>query len=65
MHLHGSNKGIESHLKELLKEMKEFKLYATMKILFKKPQGDNTLYKSAYFHNLNGARLGKTETVLQ
>ena len=46
---HGSNKAIESRLKELLVEMKG--IYATMKILFKKPQDDNTLYKVAYFND--------------
>ena len=46
MHLNGSNKAIESRLKELQVEMKMYKLYGTtMKVTFKKPQGDNTLYK--------------------
>ena len=52
MQLQGSNKLVESRLKELLNELNGFKLYAIMKILLKKnPQGDNTLYKSAYFNS--------------
>ena len=50
LQINGSKNVIESHLKELLVEMKSFKLYSTLKITFKKPQGNET-YKSAYFNS--------------
>ena len=51
LQLNGSNKSIKNQLKQLLVEMKSFKLNITLKNTFKRPQGDNTLYKSAYFNN--------------
>ena len=51
LQLNHINKDVETLLKSLLVEMKGFKLLSKLKITFKKPKGDNTLYKTVYFNS--------------
>ena len=46
-----ANRATENQLKQILNETKGFNLNVTLKITFEKPQGDNTLYKSAYLNS--------------
>ena len=51
LQLNHINKDVETLLKSLLVEMKGFKLLSKLKITFKKPKGDNTLYETVYFNS--------------
>ena len=45
------NKWIETYLQNILNGMKGVKLVETLKITFKKPKGQDSLYKTAHFNS--------------
>lgn len=51
MQLHSSNISVENTLKQLLTELKGYKMYATIKITFQKLKDNGIIIKSAYFNS--------------
>ena len=49
--LNNTNKWIETYLKNFLSETKGIKSVETLKITFKKPKGQDTLFKTAHFNS--------------
>ena len=59
--LQNTRLAIENHITKLLTSMKGLKFVETLKVTFKKQDGDGTLYKTAYFNSKPKTIINNTE----
>ena len=59
--LQNTRLAIENHITKILTSMKGLKFVETLKVTFKKPDGDGTLYKTAYFNSKPKTIINYTE----
>ena len=59
--LQNTRPAIENHITKILTSMKGLKFVETLKVTFKKQDGDGTLYKTAYFNSKPKTIINNTE----
>ena len=59
--LQNTRLAIENHITKILTSMKGLKFVETLKVTFKKQDGDGTLYKTAYFNSKPKTIINNTE----